>query len=70
MRVKLLIPWGAYHAGDMVDVTYTVGANLVYAQRAEEVKQEDVTKKKALETPPKDKMVRKYKSRRKRKEAQ
>ena len=63
MRIKLLVTVGQHKAGEVIDVGYTAGANLCYFGHAEEVKDIVVS---AIEEPPKDKMIRKPETRRKR----
>ena len=63
MRIRLKTANGPYKPGDIVDVTYVVGANLCYYGAAEEVHGEPQDK--AIEAAPKDKMIRKPRTRRK-----
>lgn len=63
MRIKLKTSIGQYRAGDEIETDYTTGANLCFFGHAEEVK--DGPESKAIEKPPRDKMVRKPRTQRK-----
>ena len=65
MRIKLLAQFGAALPGSILEVNYTMGANLIFTGHAVEVKEETEPETKAVEVAPKDKMVRKPKARRK-----
>ena len=64
MRIRLLRQFGLDRAGTILDVNYTRGSNLIFTGHAEEVK-DDAPADKAIEEAPKDKMIRKQRTRRK-----
>jgi len=63
MRIKLKTSIGQYRAGDIIETDYTTGSNLCFFGHAELAP--DEPEGKAVEQPPKDKMVRKPKTKRK-----
>ena len=64
MRIRLLTQFGLDRKGTILDVDYTRGANLIFTGHAVEVK-DDEPEVKAIDAAPKDKMVRKPRTRRK-----
>ena len=54
MKVRFLLPWGQYQRGDTAELPWSLGANLVFAARAVEVKEEA----KSLDNPPADKAIK------------
>jgi len=67
MRIKLLAQFGAALPGSILEVNYMMGANLVFTGHAVELKEgaEPEPEAKAVDAAPKDKMIRKPKTRRK-----
>ena len=58
MRIQFLAPWGIYKAGDIADVSWTMGSNLNLAKYAKEVPEDIPVKVAAVEAPPRDKMLK------------
>jgi len=66
MRIRLLAQFGAAMPGSILEVNYTMGANLIFTGHAEEVKDEPTpVVATAVDAAPKDKMIRKPRARRK-----
>ena len=66
MRIKLVAQFGAALPGSILEVNYTMGANLIFTGHAVAVKDvEPEPEVKAIDAAPKDKMIRKPKARRK-----
>ena len=57
MRIRMKVPWGQHPVGDVIDISYSIGANLCYAGVAEEAPNDIAVK--SVDFPPVDKMVRK-----------
>ena len=61
MRIRLLREWGQFKVDEVIQIGYTMGANLCYAGLATEVSESAVNRieeKKSIQFPPNDKMVR------------
>ena len=67
MRIRLIAQFGAALPGSILEVNYTMGANLIFTGHAIEVIDEPAPEPvaKAMDAAPKDKMIRKPKARRK-----
>ena len=63
MRIRLKTAVGQYRTGEILDTDYTMGANLCFFGHAEQMP--DEPEGKAVEAPPRDKMIRKPKARHK-----
>ena len=61
MRIRLNEDWSTFRTGEIVETSYTLGANLVFAGRASEVGVEVAS----VDAPQKDKMIRRVRARRK-----